>query len=67
MKNPGIKHEGRAAYTAQVAAVEVFRATGDKEVIDTEPWLPDRNPPPPLDKVASNTGADEVILSPELY
>ena len=63
MKTSGIKHDGRAAKTAPVAAVDVIGAAAERGVRDTERPQPDLdpNPPPPLlrDDPVLDSGYDE--------
>ena len=62
MKPSGIKHDGRAANTVPVAAVE---ALGSIKVTD-RPLLPDPDPgplPPLLGDAAPDPGVDDAILS----
>ena len=64
MKASGIKHDGRAAKTAPVAAVDVLGAARTRGVIEIEPPLPDPGPgPPPRGDPLLDAGVDEVILS----
>ena len=67
MKASGIKHDGKAAKTAPVAAVDVLGAAGERGVKETEPPLPDADPgppPPPLrGDPLPDAGVDDDILS----
>ena len=66
VKASAIKHDGRAAKTAPVAAVDVLGAAAERGVRDTEPPLPDcdPDPPPPLLRGDSvlDSGCDENFL-----
>ena len=70
MKVSGIRHDGRAAKTAPVAAADVLGAAGEIGVRDTEPPLPEPDqgppPPPPIGEAAPDQGVDENFSSPEL-
>ena len=64
MKASGIKHDGRAAKTEPVAAVDVLGAARTRGVREIEPPLPDPDPgPPPRGDPLLDPGVDEVILS----
>ena len=65
MKASGSKHDGRAAKTAPVAAVDELGAAGEKRVRNMEPPPPDPEPsppPPPLHRDALlDPGVDDNI------
>ena len=67
MKASGIKHDGRAAKTAPVAAVDVLAAAGEREVREAEPPLADPGPGPPPPPLRGDPlldgGVDDDILS----
>ena len=62
-----MKHEGKAAKTAPVAAVDVLGAEGDIGVTDTEPPLPEPHPDPLVSPLLGDAvldaGVDDAILT----
>ena len=65
VKTSGIEHDARAAKTAPMGAVDVLGAAGDRRMRDNESRLPesDPGPPPPLEKIAFDLGADDASLN----
>ena len=61
MKVLGNKHDGRAAKTAPVAAVDVLGAAGDRRVRETKPPLPDPGPDPPPTPLRGDPLLDGVL------